>query len=58
MVYGGLALPLRRALPWEMAVLATAALLVLLHRIVLWKNHVMASRSLPPALQFLSPVLK
>jgi hypothetical protein len=58
MAYGGIALPLKRNLSWELAILATAALVVLLYAIVLWKNRVMARRSLPPALQFLSPVLR
>lgn len=58
MVYGGPALPLKRYLPWEAAMLATAALVGLLYAIVLWKNRVMARRSLPRALHFFSPVLR
>jgi len=58
MVYGGLALPLKRNLSWAMAILATAALVALLYAIVLWKNRVMSRRPLPRALDFLSPVLR
>jgi uncharacterized membrane protein len=58
MVYGALTLPLKRNLSWELAMLATAALVVLLYRIVLFKNQLMARRSLPTAVQFLAPVLK
>ena len=58
MVYGAVALPLRRSLPWEAAMLSTCALLMLLYRIVLLKNHWLARRPLPTALQFLAPVLK
>ncbi|MGE0462828.1 MAG: heparan-alpha-glucosaminide N-acetyltransferase domain-containing protein [Vicinamibacterales bacterium] len=58
MAYGGIALPLKRALSWEAAMLATAALVVLLYVLVLWKNHLMAHRTLPAKLQILAPVLK
>lgn len=58
MVYGSLALPLKRGLSWELAVLAALALIVMLHRVVCWKNARLARRPLPPALGVLAPVLK
>jgi uncharacterized membrane protein len=58
MVYGSLALPLRRSLPWEGAVGATLGLCLLLYWLVRVKNQWMAARAVPPALRFLTPVLK
>jgi len=58
MAYGGLALPLKRNLPWEFAMGATAALTVLLYWIVIWKNRMMDRRALPSGLRFLAPVLR
>jgi uncharacterized membrane protein len=58
MVYGALALPLKRNLPWEAAVLATLALCVFLHAIAQVKNQWMTSRSIPASLRILTPILK
>ena len=58
MVYGSLALPLKRSLPWAGAVLATFGLCLLLYWLVRVKNRWMAARPVPPALRFLTPVLK
>jgi hypothetical protein len=58
MVYGALALPLRRALPWEAAVLATLALTALLYWLVRIKNQWMATRPIPASLRLLTPILK
>jgi uncharacterized membrane protein len=57
-VYGALALPLRRLLPWEASVLAALALCVGLLALVRWKNQWVAAGPLPPALRVLTPVLK
>ena len=58
MVYGALALPLRRLLPWEASVLAALALCAGLLALVRWKNQWVAAGPLPPALRVLTPVLK
>jgi uncharacterized membrane protein len=58
MVYGSLALPLKRSLPWGSAVLATLGLCMLLYWLVRMKNQWVAARPIPPALRFLTPVLK
>jgi uncharacterized membrane protein len=58
MVYGSLALPLKRNLPWEGAVIATLALCVLLHAMVRLKNQWMVSRQIPASLRILTPILK
>ena len=57
-VYGALALPLRRLLPWEASVLAALALCAGLLALVRWKNQWVAAGPLPPALRVLTPVLK
>jgi uncharacterized membrane protein len=58
MVYGSLALPLKRSLSWGSAVLATLGLCLLLYWLVRMKNQWVAARPIPPALRFLTPVLK
>ena len=58
MVYGALAIPLRRLLPWEASVLATLALCVVLYGLVRLKNRWMERRSLPDGLWLLAPILK
>lgn len=58
MVYGAAALPLRRYLPWEAAVVAAVTLCMLLYRLVHLKNRWMAARPLPSRLRLLTPILK
>lgn len=58
MVYGSAALFVRRLLPWEVSMLAAAALCMLLYKLVQVKNAWMAHRALPRRLEFLAPVLK
>ncbi len=58
MVYGGLALPLKRNLPWEAAVLGTLMLCGLLYWLVTLKNQWVAARPLPPRWRVLAPILK
>jgi hypothetical protein len=58
MAYGGLARPLKRALPLELSLVATIALCALLYRIVLWKDRKMQGRQLTGAWRILAPVLK
>jgi hypothetical protein len=58
MAYGALALPLKRSLPWELAVFGALVLSVLLYGLVAWKNAWMDRRSLPLRLHFLAPILK
>ena len=58
MVYGALALPLRRVLPWEASVISALVLCAVLLALVRWKNQWIAARPLPPALRVLTPVLK
>jgi uncharacterized membrane protein len=58
MVYGAIALPLRRLLPWEASVVAAVALCAALLELVRWKNRWVAARPLPSALRVLAPVLK
>jgi uncharacterized membrane protein len=58
MVYGAIALPLRRLLPWELSVAAALALSAALYALVRWKNRWVAARPLSPALRVLAPVLK
>ena len=45
MAYGGIAMPLKRALPLELSLLATVALCALLYAIVGWKDRKMRERS-------------
>jgi hypothetical protein len=58
MAYGGLAIGLKRRLPWEWSIVGAAALCVLLYGLVLWKNRFMARRSLAPPFTILAPILK
>lgn len=57
MVYGVVAIPLRRALPLEGSLAATLALCALLHAIVRWKNRLMAGVTLRGPARILAPVL-
>ena len=58
MAYGGIAKPLKRALPLEVSLLATVALCALLYAIVKWKDRKMAGRELTGAWRIFAPVLK
>lgn len=58
MAYGALALPIARALPWEVSVTAAALLLVFLYRLVHWKDEWVATRGVPHRLRIFAPVLK
>ena len=58
MAYGGLAKPIKRALPLEVSLLATVALLALLYAIVKWKDRKMQAIELRGPYRILAPVLK
>jgi len=58
MVYGALAIPLRRLLPWELSVVAALGLCVALYGLVRLKNQLMTARPLPSRLRILTPILK
>ncbi len=58
MVYGVLGRPLRRELPIEASLVATALLCVLLYVIVRWKDRMMAGVTLTGPLRVFAPVLK
>jgi uncharacterized membrane protein len=58
MAYGGIARPLKRALPLELALMATVALCALLYQITRWKDRKMAGRELTGAWRIFAPVLK
>lgn len=58
MAYGGLAKPLKRALPLELSLVATVALCALLYQIVRWKNRKMQAVELTGAWRILAPVLR
>lgn len=58
MVYGGVAILLKRRLPWEASVLSAIALCGLLYLLVHLKDRLVARRALPPRLAFLTPILK
>jgi hypothetical protein len=58
MVYGALAIPLQRLMPWEVAVAAAIGLCAVLHGLVRVKNRWMSARPLPPRFQVLAPILK
>jgi len=58
MVYGALGRPLRRVLPIEASLVATALLCVLLYVIVRWKDRMMAGVTLTGPLRIFAPVLK
>jgi uncharacterized membrane protein len=58
MAYGGLARPLKRALPLELSLVATVALCALLYAIVRWKDRKMRDVQLTGPYRILAPVLK
>jgi uncharacterized membrane protein len=58
MAYGGIAMPLKRALPLELSLTATVALCALLYKIVVWKDRKMAGRELTGVWRVLTPVLR
>lgn len=58
MAYGGLAKPLKRALPLEISLLATIVLLALLYAIVKWKDRKMKDVELTGPFRVLAPVLR
>ena len=58
MAYGGIAKPLKRALPLELSIVATVALCALLYQIVVWKDRKMAGRELTGAWRVFAPVLR
>lgn len=58
MAYGGIAKPLKRALPLEVSLLATAALCAFLYAIVRWKDGKMREVELTGVWRVLAPVLK
>lgn len=58
MVYGVLGRPLRRLLPLEASITATAVLCLILYGIVLWRDRAIKGRALPRALRILTPILK
>ncbi len=58
MAYGGLARPLKRALPLEWSLVATVALCALLYAIVKWKDRKMKGVQLAGPYRILVPVLK
>jgi uncharacterized membrane protein len=58
MVYGALAIPLHRLMPWEAAIAAALGLCAVLYWLVRWKNRWMTARPLPPRFQVLAPILK
>ena len=58
MVYGMMGRPLRRLLPLEASITATAVLCLILYGIVLWRDRLLKGRELPRALRILTPILK
>jgi hypothetical protein len=58
MAYGGLAIPLKRNLPWEASLVAAGLLCVVLYYLVLAKNRWLERRPLPSSLAFVAPILK
>ena len=58
MAYGGLAKPIKRALPLELSLVATVALCALLYAIVRWKDRKMQAVQLTGPYRILAPVLK
>ncbi|MEZ5286118.1 MAG: heparan-alpha-glucosaminide N-acetyltransferase domain-containing protein [Vicinamibacterales bacterium] len=58
MVYGSATIPLRRTMPYELAVVVALMLCALLYKLVHVKNAWMTRRALPRPLGFLAPVLK
>lgn len=58
MVYGVLGRPLRRLLPLEASLTATAVLCLILFGIVRWRDRMLQGRALPRPLRILAPILK
>ncbi len=58
MAYGGLARPVKRALPLEMTLVATLLLCALLYAITRWKDRKMQGVQLTGPFRILAPVLK
>jgi uncharacterized membrane protein len=58
MAYGGLARPLKRALPLEWSLVATVVVCALLYAIVKWKDRKMKEIELAGAWRIFAPVLK
>jgi len=58
MAYGGIAIPLKRALPLELSLIATAALCALLYAITKWKDRKMKEIVLTGPWRLLAPILK
>lgn len=58
MAYGGIAKPIKRALPLEVSLIATVALCALLYAIVKWKDRKMQDVELRGPYRILAPVLK
>jgi uncharacterized membrane protein len=58
MAYGGIAMPLKRALPLELSLIGTVALCALLYQIVRWKDRKMRDVELKGAWRVLAPILK
>ena len=56
--YGGLARPVKRALPLELSLVATVALCALLYALVKWKDRKMKDVELAGAWRIFAPVLK
>ena len=58
MVYGVIGRPLRRLLPLEASLIATAVLCLILYGIVRWRDRALQGRDLPRGLRILTPILK
>ena len=58
MVYGVIGRPLRRLLPLEASLTATAVLGLILYGIVRWRDRALHGRDLPRGLRLLTPILK
>ena len=58
MVYGVTGRPLRRVLPLEASLTATAILCLILYGIVGWRDRLVHGRELPRGLRILTPILK
>lgn len=58
MVYGMIGRPLRRGLPLEASLTATAVLCLILYGIVVWRDRVFQRREVPRALRILTPIFK
>ena len=58
MAYGGIAMPLKRALPLELSLVATVLLCALLYAITKWKDRKMKETELTGAWRLFAPILK